>query len=85
MKIQVHIERLVLDGLPINRRSAPLIQMAVKTELARLFAEQSDRPVLLSSGATPSLRADDISVSSDSEATHIGYDLASSIHGGLHK
>ena len=36
MNIQLHIERLVLDGLPLTRREGALVQAAVETELARL-------------------------------------------------
>ena len=56
MKIHVHIDRLVLEGLPVDRHSAPLIQEAVQTELSRLFADSGASSSLLSAGAMPSLR-----------------------------
>jgi hypothetical protein len=38
MIINLHIEKLVLDGLPLERRDGPLLQAAVQQELARLLA-----------------------------------------------
>jgi hypothetical protein len=39
MKINLHIENLVLDGLPLARRDGPAVQAAVQQELARLLAD----------------------------------------------
>jgi hypothetical protein len=41
MNIYVHIERLILDGLPVEITHGPIVQTAVETELSRLLAEQS--------------------------------------------
>ena len=37
--IHLHIERLILDGLPIERAQGPHVQAAVEAELARLLTE----------------------------------------------
>lgn len=39
MIVNLHIERLVLDGMPIGSHEAPLVQAAVEVELARLLAD----------------------------------------------
>jgi hypothetical protein len=39
MIINLHIEKLILDGLPLERRDGPLVQTAVQQELARLMAD----------------------------------------------
>jgi hypothetical protein len=85
MKIHVHIERLVLDGLPMDRRSGLLVQAAIERELGRMFKERAHSENLISGGATPYLRTDDISVPPDGDAAQIGGDVARSIHGGLHR
>jgi hypothetical protein len=36
--VNLHIERLVLDGLPVGSHQGPLVQAAVEAELARLLA-----------------------------------------------
>ena len=41
MKIHVHIERLILDGLPLGPSGGSRVQAAVEAELARLLTESS--------------------------------------------
>jgi hypothetical protein len=55
MTIRVHIERLVLDGLPLERRHAPAVRQAVETELARQLSGTDASASLRSIGATDSL------------------------------
>ncbi|MDT8760900.1 hypothetical protein MZO42_19545 [Sphingomonas psychrotolerans] len=38
MIVNLHIDRLVLDGLPMRSHERPLIQAAVEAELTRLIA-----------------------------------------------
>ncbi len=35
MNINIHIERLVLDGLPVTGPDSSIVQVAIETELAR--------------------------------------------------
>lgn len=37
MKISVHVERLVLEGLPVSVSERPLLQAAIEAELTRLL------------------------------------------------
>lgn len=74
MNINVHIERLILDGLPISRSQGVLVQAAVETELARLLAEQG--PCHLSPGAVPHLSANSIVVTRDSKPAQLGYQIS---------
>jgi hypothetical protein len=39
MNVNVHIERLILEGLPVERRQGPELQAAIEAELSRLLAE----------------------------------------------
>lgn len=39
MNINLHIEKLVLDGLPVGTHEGPLVQAAVEAELARLIEQ----------------------------------------------
>ena len=36
--VNLHIERLVLEGLPLGAHEGPLVQAAIEVELGRLFA-----------------------------------------------
>ena len=40
MRINVHIERLILDGLPVTSLQGPEVGAAVETELARLLLDE---------------------------------------------
>ena len=51
MNINIHIERLVLDGLPVAGPDSSIVQVAIETELARALAGQGLSR--LSSGAVP--------------------------------
>lgn len=57
MNIQVHIERLVLEGLPVTSLQGPLIQQAVEKELARLLTAHGLADELRRGCAMPRMRA----------------------------
>lgn len=84
MSINVHIERLVLDGLPVARHQAPLIQTAVEAELARLLVADGLAPTWQSvGGATPNVNAPGIQFTSDSSPAELGQKIARAVYGGL--
>ena len=58
--ISVHIERLVVDGLPLTAAQAARMQPALERELARLIADHGSRHgdvAAWAGGAQPSARA----------------------------
>jgi hypothetical protein len=81
MNINVSIERLVLDGLPVTSVHDATIQGAVETELACLLAEHGLSH--LSAGAVPHLSANSIEVTRDSKPAQLGHQIARAIHGTL--
>jgi hypothetical protein len=81
MNIKVSIERLILDGLPVNRTQGALVQVAVETELTRLLAE---RGLTHSSiGAVPHLSANSIQVTRDGNPAQLGHEIAQAIYRSL--
>lgn len=83
MKINLHIERLVLDGLPLDHHDAPLVQAAVETELTRLLvAEGLQSRLNFSSGATPRVTAPNIQ-GLTGNPVQAGEQIARAVHGGL--
>lgn len=60
MNIRVHIERLILEGLPIDAEHGPAMQAALEAELTRILAERGLAPALQQGGATPYARAGSI-------------------------
>lgn len=81
MNIHFHIEKLILDGLPVEQRHGPLLQAAVEAELTRLLAEMGLDSGLHSAGALQSLPASSrLQISSDTNPVQIGNQIAQSVY-----
>lgn len=85
MNINLHIERLVLDGLPIAHHEGSLVRAAVEAELSRLLTAQGLSPALLNGGAMPAVRGDSIQLASESSPSQLGTQIAQAVYGGLSK
>lgn len=85
MNINLHIDRLVLDGLPIEHHHGPLIKTAVELELGRLLAASGLENSLTGGGAIPSAQAAGIQMSSDSNPARLGQQIGRAIYGGIGK
>jgi hypothetical protein len=83
MSIRLHVERLVLDGLPLSRNDGPLVQAAFEAELGRLLAEGGVSGELASGTAVPGLAAEGIHVAPGDEPGMIGQRIARAVYGGL--
>lgn len=85
MNINLHIERLVLEGLPLTRAQGPLVQVAVENELARLFATNGVAPGLTSGGLRPHAAGGAVQFTKDATPRQLGTQIAQSVHEGLAK
>jgi hypothetical protein len=85
MNINLHIERLILDGLPIGSGQGALVQAAVEAELARLLVQGGIATSLQSDGAVPSVRADAIQLTAQSTPAQMGQQIAQSVYAGMGK
>ena len=83
MKINVRIERLILDGLPIERRDGAAVQAAIERELAKLFNSGQLSPALLSSSMVASLRAESIELPEGVNPATLGQQIAQAVHQSL--
>ncbi len=83
MNIQLHIERIVLDGLQVAPRDRANLQAAVEAELTRLLAAGGLRSELLSGGAMRSLSGGEIQVKNNMSPLHLGNRIAQAVHGGV--
>jgi len=81
--IHVYIERLILDGLPVDRIQAPQVQMAVEAELTRLLVENGLATNLQAGGAVPSVRASAIQLTTGSNPAQMGTQIAQSVYSGI--
>jgi len=85
MRIRLNVERLVLEGLPLQSSQGPLVQGAFEAELARLLAESGRAAELASGAAVPRLNAQGISIDPLDGPQAIGRKIAGSVHGSLGK
>jgi hypothetical protein len=84
MTIRVHIERLVLEGLPVERRQGPLIRQAVETELGRLLAGVGGmEPALKSGGAFDRLTGATVALGPAPEPKGVGQQIARAVYWSL--
>ena len=83
MNIELHIERLILDGLQVAAQDRAHLQAALETELTRLLTSDGLRPDVLSGGPLRSLSAGEIHVTSKTSAAQLGNQIAQAVHGGV--
>jgi|WetSurMetagenome_2_1015567.scaffolds.fasta_scaffold463103_1 hypothetical protein len=83
MNINLHIERLVLEGLPVEGARAVDVQAAVEAELARLLTENGLAAHLQQGAALPHLSGNVLPVSAEHNPAHLGTQIARSVYGGL--
>ena len=85
MSVRVHIERLVLDGLPLEAADGPAVHAAVEAELTRLLAQEGVGPGFQSGGALASLRGADFQLSSASDSGALGREIGGAVHRSLRR
>jgi hypothetical protein len=83
MKVNLHIERLILEGLPIERTQGPAVKAALEAELSRLISERGISSGLMATGAVPSVSADSIQTARGAAPANIGRQIARSVYGGI--
>ena len=83
MKINVHIERLILDGLPVRDDQAPSVRAAVESELTRLIAAGGLSHEARSGGAVPALRGGNIQVDKAGPPAGLGKQIAGAVYSGI--
>jgi hypothetical protein len=85
MNINLHIERLILDGVNVSRSQRHLLQASVERELTRLFTERGVPQHLASGAALPHVPARPIAVSGGADPVRLGRQIAQSVYGGIGK
>ncbi len=83
MNINIHIERLILDGLPISHSQRPLVQAAIEAELVRLLAADGLTPILQAGGAMPYVPGGSLQLASDGNPHTLGKQIAQAVYGGI--
>ncbi|MGA9365505.1 MAG: hypothetical protein WBW16_14170 [Bacteroidota bacterium] len=82
MNINLHIERLILDGLPLTSSQGVLVRAAVEGELTRLLAAGMPG---VTGGALPSVQGSDLQLSPQISPKQLGQQIGRAIHAGLNR
>lgn len=83
MNIHVHIDSLVLDGLPVDAGDGGLVQAALEAELTRLLAAGALAPGLRAGGARPSVPSEEIDLTGDATPATLGQRIGEAVYGGI--
>jgi hypothetical protein len=83
MNINLHIERLILDGLQVGRNQEPHVQAAVEAELTRLLSENGLASHFKTGGAVPRLDASAMHLTASSSPIQMGTQIARSVYSGM--
>jgi hypothetical protein len=83
MRINVHIERLILDGLPVTSAQGPHVQGALEKELARLLAIGGLSDELRDGITVPRLRAGALQLARDDGPARLGQGIARAVREGI--
>ena len=83
MNIQIHIERLVLDGLPVTAAQALHVRAAVERELSQMLARNGLGLEVRSGGATPAVHGGTIQFSDQTRPANLGKQIAAAVYGSI--
>ncbi len=84
MKVNLHIEKLVLDGITLSAHERTLLHKSVEQHLTRKLTSQGINKNLSAGGAYSRVQAPDIQTHSHG-TRGLGRQIASAVHGGLSK
>ena len=85
MKINLHIERLVLNEIGLEHGQEKFLKAAVESELLSLIKDSGLGSDLLAGGARRSIAANGISLERGCSSGQLGRHIARSVHEGLRK
>lgn len=83
MNINLHIGRLIVDGLPVARHQRASLQAAIEAELADLLVAGDLAPGLQEGGAVPLARGGSIRLSGEDGPAEMGRQIAQAVYGGI--
>jgi len=83
MNINLHIERLVLDGISVESHQQAMFKANLETELGRLLAQHGIASDLQSGGAFNAIQTTSIDIGEKNEPSHLGRQVARSVYRGI--
>jgi hypothetical protein len=85
MNIYVHIDELVVEGLPVTSLQGPRLKAAVEVELRHLLLANGLGHEFRVGGRRPEVRANKFFTAPGISPAHLGKQIASSVYGGIGK
>lgn len=85
MNVRLHIERLVLEDLPIARTQRALVQGAVEQELARLIEVNGVARNTMAGGARASVPPTVMDMAEGMTPVQLGQQIAQAVYQGIGK
>ena len=85
MKINLHIERLILDGISVKPHQQPMVKATLEAELGRLLAQNGIASGLQRGGAFNATQTTSIDIGEKNEPSHLGRQIARSVYGGINR
>ena len=83
MNIDLHIQRLILDGIEMPSHQRPQLHAAVETELARLLADGGLQPSLTVGGARAFVPRSNFQMTDNGNPDQLGQQIARSVYDGI--
>jgi hypothetical protein len=83
VNVNLHIERLILDGLPVSSLQGPAVRAALERELGRALAQSALPAQWSAGGAVPRLPAQQFNLAPGARPDAIGRHIARSLHRGI--
>jgi hypothetical protein len=83
MNVEVHIERLVLNGVAVAAAEQPALQAAVEAELGRRLAAEGLAPRLLAGGEVQRLPGGTVVMEDQPAPDQLGARIAGAIQEGI--
>lgn len=85
MKINLHIDRLVLQGVSIDTHQRGVLQQSLQDELTHLLATQGVAAGLQSDRSVRAVRAQSVSFVSGDSAEQFGGQIANAVYRGINR
>lgn len=83
MNVELYIERLVLDGVPLGPGQGDRLRASVEAELERLLTDGDVPPRLANGGAVPYVSGTTIHLAKKRDSQQLGQQIAGAVYGGL--
>lgn len=85
MNINLHIERVVLEGISLSSVERSLLQATMEADLTRRLASGGISERLQSKGALSSVQTAGIQITGDVSTTSLGKQIITALYGGFGK